>query len=114
MVRRMVTSATFKQSSKRTPDLRKRDPENRLYARGPRLRLDAERALRHVVIDRKISGGTDSETGSRFVERMPSAAATCRRQDIDVLAYLTRCDQARLEGRPCPSLLPAAPNAQAA
>ena len=71
---------------------------------------DAERALRHGVIDRKISGGT----GSRFVERMLSVAATCRRQDIDVLAYLTRCDQARLEGRPCPSLLPAAPNAQAA
>ena len=75
---------------------------------------DAERALRHGVIYRKISGGTDSETGSRFVERMLSVAATCRRQNINVLEYLTRCYQARLEGRRCPSLIPAAPNAQAA
>ncbi|MGE5667163.1 MAG: IS66 family transposase, partial [Betaproteobacteria bacterium] len=29
---------------------------------------DAERALRHGVIYRKLSGGTDSESGSRFVE----------------------------------------------
>src|SRR3954468_7196990 len=33
---------------------------------------DAERALRHGVIYRKLSGGTDSESGSRFVERMLS------------------------------------------
>ncbi len=38
----------------------------------------AERALRHGVIYRKLSGGTDSETGSRFVERMLSVVATCR------------------------------------
>ena len=31
---------------------------------------DAERALRHGVIYRKLSGGTASESGSRFVERM--------------------------------------------
>ncbi|MBL4886544.1 MAG: DUF1553 domain-containing protein [Planctomycetaceae bacterium] len=38
----MVLSATYKQSSKLTPDLYEKDPENRLYARGPRFRLDAE------------------------------------------------------------------------
>jgi hypothetical protein len=38
----IVTSATYRQSSKVTPDLHKRDPFNRLFARGPRLRLDAE------------------------------------------------------------------------
>jgi transposase len=68
---------------------------------------DAERALRHGVIYRKISGGTDSETGSRFVERILSVVATCRQQDINVLDYLTRCYQAHLDGRPLPSLLPA-------
>ena len=41
MIRLIVTSATYKQSSKATPEARERDPENRLLARGPRLRLPA-------------------------------------------------------------------------
>src|SRR5262249_53257816 len=36
----------------------------------------AERALRHAVIWRRISGGTDSEAGSRVVERGLSGVAT--------------------------------------
>jgi transposase len=67
---------------------------------------DAERALRHGVIYRRLSGGTESESGSRFVERMLSVVATCRQQDINVLDYLTRCYQAHLDGQPAPSLLP--------
>jgi transposase len=66
----------------------------------------AERALRHAVIWRRISGGTDSEAGSRFVEGMPSVVATCRQQGTSVLGYRTRCHQARLCGRPSPSLIP--------
>jgi hypothetical protein len=42
ILRTIVTSATYKQSSKVTPDLLRRDPDNRLLARGPRLRLSAE------------------------------------------------------------------------
>lgn len=42
MVRLMVTSATYRQSSRVTPALHERDPENRLLARGPRQRLMAE------------------------------------------------------------------------
>jgi mono/diheme cytochrome c family protein len=38
----LVTSATYKQSAKVTPELYERDPENRLLARGPRVRLTAE------------------------------------------------------------------------
>src|SRR4051812_2209600 len=68
----------------------------------------AERALRHGVIYRKLSGGTDSEAGSRFVERMLSVVATCRQQGVNVLDYLTRCYRAHLDGRPTPSLLPTA------
>lgn len=75
---------------------------------------DAERALRHGVIYRKLSGGTDSWAGSRFVERMLSVVATCRQQDINVLDYLTRCYQARLDSQPAPSLLPTSSTAQAA
>lgn len=42
MVKRIVTSHTYRQSSRITPDMVARDPDNRLLARGPRLRLDAE------------------------------------------------------------------------
>ena len=42
---------------------------------------DAERVLRHAVLWRKSSRGTDSEVGSRFVERMLSVVATCRQQN---------------------------------
>ncbi|MCC7420863.1 MAG: DUF1553 domain-containing protein [Planctomycetaceae bacterium] len=38
----LVTSAAYRQSSKVTPDLDQRDPDNRLLARGPRFRLSAE------------------------------------------------------------------------
>jgi transposase len=73
----------------------------------------AERALRHGVIYRKLSGGTDSSTGSRFVERILTVVATCRQQGINVLDYLSRCYRAHLDGRPAPSLLPIAPTHQA-
>jgi transposase len=66
----------------------------------------AERAARHAVLWRKSSGGTNSETGSRFVERILSVVATCRQQTRDVLDYLTDCHQAALNSRPIPSLLP--------
>lgn len=40
--RTIVTSATYRQSSRLTPELVQKDPENRLLARGPRYRLSAE------------------------------------------------------------------------
>ncbi len=52
MQRLIVTSATYQQASPITPELFERDPENRLLARGPRFRLDAEmirdQALSHA------------------------------------------------------------------
>jgi hypothetical protein len=42
MQRLIVTSATYRQSSKASAELLHRDPENRLLARGPRFRLPAE------------------------------------------------------------------------
>ncbi len=41
-MKRIVMSATYQQSSRVTPELHARNPENRLLARGPRFRLDAE------------------------------------------------------------------------
>jgi transposase len=66
----------------------------------------AERAVRHGVLWRKTSGGTDSVTGSRFVERILSVVATCRQQGRNVWDYLTDCHRAVLVGQRAPSLLP--------
>jgi len=65
----------------------------------------AERTVRHGVLWRKCSGGTDSVAGSRFVERILSVVATCRQQGRNVWDYLTACQGAALEGRPIPSLV---------
>ncbi|HEV7401494.1 MAG TPA: DUF1553 domain-containing protein [Chthoniobacteraceae bacterium] len=42
VLRRIVTSATYRQSSRITPELLARDDQNKLLARGPRVRLEAE------------------------------------------------------------------------
>src|SRR3954468_11148484 len=65
-----------------------------------------ERALRHAVIWRRISGGTDSVDGGRFVERMLTVVATCRQQGRNVLDYLTTCFEADCRGQALSSLLP--------
>ena len=67
----------------------------------------AERAVRQGVLWRKISFGTQSEEGSRFVERIMTAAATCRQQDRNVVDYIHEACLAQLHGRSAPSLCPA-------
>ena len=42
LMKQLVMSATYRQSSRITPELARLDPENRLLARGPRHRMDAE------------------------------------------------------------------------
>jgi hypothetical protein len=61
----IVTSATYRQSSKFTPQLLAKDPENRLLARGPRFRLDAE-AVRDTALE--ISGLLVENHGGRSVK----------------------------------------------
>jgi hypothetical protein len=61
LVRSLATSATYRQSSAITPALRAKDPDNRLLARGPRFRLQAEfirdQALFHSgLLDGHIGG----------------------------------------------------------
>lgn len=65
----------------------------------------AERALRHGVIWRKTSHGTDGEAGSRFVAAVLTVVATCRQRGRDVLGFLTECIRTRFEGRTAPLLL---------
>lgn len=64
LVRLMLTSQTFRQSAKVTPDLFRRDPENRLYARGPRFRLDAEQIRDNALA---VSGLMVLDLGGRGV-----------------------------------------------
>jgi transposase len=66
---------------------------------------DAERALRHAVCWRKTSFGTDSATGSRFVERMLTTVESCRRQSRDLLGFLVEAVSAHRSGDKPPSLL---------
>lgn len=47
--RLIVTSAAYRQSSRLSPELLKRDPRNRLLARGPRFRVDAE-TVRDIML----------------------------------------------------------------
>jgi len=54
----------------------------------------AERALRRAVIWRRQSFGTQSETGSRFVERILTVITTLRQQGRSVFEYLFQvCQQ---------------------
>jgi hypothetical protein len=56
------------------------------------------------VIHRKVSLGTQSENGERFVERALSAAATCRLQSRSLFTYLSELFIAHNRGDPFPAL----------
>lgn len=73
-----------------------------------------ERCIRHAVMYRKTSFGTQSEEGSRFVERIFTATTTLKLQERDVLAFLTETLAAHRRGLRGPSLLPTAPVPQLA
>jgi transposase len=66
----------------------------------------AERALRHAVIMRKTQLGTQSDRGSRWIERICSVRETCRLQHRSPLAYLTDAATAAHNRLPAPSLVP--------
>ena len=64
MIRLMVTSATYRQSSSVSKELIAKDPENRLMARGPRFRLQAE-FIRDQAL--AVSGLLNGEVGGKSV-----------------------------------------------
>lgn len=68
----------------------------------------AERAIRHAVILRKLSFGTQSDRGSRFLERIFTVVETLRQRDADVASFLHEAIVQHRLGRPAPSLLTAA------
>jgi transposase len=106
-----------------TKGTRKRDPKTVRFCRGllaheaalwtfthtagvPATNNAAERALRHAVMWRKTSYGTQTEHGNRLVERLLSIRETCRLQGRRLHTYLTDAITAELHGQPVPAPLP--------
>lgn len=65
----------------------------------------SERALRPAVIWRKLSFGTQSAAGSRFVETILTVVETCHRQSRNSFEHLTIALEAHFANQPTPSLL---------
>jgi len=65
LIRSFVTSAAYRQTAAVTPEMLAKDPENRLLARGPRARLDAE-----VIRDQAlfVSGLLSPRVGGKGVK----------------------------------------------
>ena len=64
----------------------------------------AERSLRGPVIHRKLSHGSRSPDGERFIERALSASVTCRLQGRSLFTYLAELISANAHGDPPPTL----------
>jgi transposase len=59
----------------------------------------AERVLRFLVLRRKATGGTQSEKGNRWLERIATLRETCRLQGQRSFPILVDAIQARFDGR---------------
>ena len=81
LLRTVVTSATYRQSSRLTPQLLERDPANRLLARGPRFRAEAE-VVRDVALT--ASGLLhDKVGGPSFYPPVPESMFALSYLDVD-------------------------------
>ena len=67
----------------------------------------AEQAIRFVVIDRRMTQGTRSETGKRWCERIWTIIATCAQQERSAFEYLREAVAAYSHDQAIPSLQPA-------
>lgn len=101
---------------------RGRDPKTRRFCQGlldheqalwtfttrpgvPATNNASERALRHAVMWRKTSYGTQTDHGDRLVERLLTIRETCRLQGRRLHDYITTAITADLHGHPAPALL---------
>jgi hypothetical protein len=75
-----------------TPDV---EPTNNL----------AEQAIRFVVIDRRVTQGSRSLAGRKWLERIWTAIATCTQHGQSVFAFLNQTVQALFADTPAPTLL---------
>ena len=65
----------------------------------------AEQAIRHVVIDRKVTQGTRGSRGRRWCERIWTTMATCAQRGGSPFEFLAQAVRASFSGKPPPSLL---------
>jgi transposase len=65
----------------------------------------AERGLRGAVIYRKLSLGSQSESGEHMIERLLSVSQTCRLKRRSLFAHLADALSARTRGDPIPVLV---------
>jgi len=65
----------------------------------------AEREIRTLVIDRKITQGVRSDAGNEWLERFWTVLATCKRQGKNVMAFLREAIFSLLHGLSPPSLI---------
>jgi hypothetical protein len=65
MVKQLVMTDAFRRGARVTPDMLSKDPANRLYARGPRLRLDAEQLRDNALF---VSGLVNLQMGGPGVK----------------------------------------------
>lgn len=78
--KRIVMSATYRQSSNLTPELIAKDPYNRLLARGPRFRVDAE-IVRDIalsasgLLNDKVGGPSVNPPAPKFLFEAPASFA---------------------------------------
>jgi hypothetical protein len=80
MQKRIVMSATYRQSSRVTPLLLQKDPDNRLLARGPRFRLSAEMIRDQALA---VSGLLAERLGGPSVKPYQPAALWKELADMD-------------------------------
>ena len=66
----------------------------------------AEQAIRFVVIDRKVTQGTRSEKGQRWLERIWTVMATCAQTGRSVFTFLHESLSTYFASQPGPKLLP--------
>ena len=65
---------------------------------------EAERALRHWVILRKLSYGTRTEQGTRAFALLASVIETCRKRGVSPWPYLASVIEKRRKGQSAPRL----------
>lgn len=65
----------------------------------------AEQAIRFVVIDRRVTQGSRSLAGRKWLERIWTAIATCTQHGQSVFAFLNQTVQALFADTPVPTLL---------
>jgi hypothetical protein len=84
------------------------EPAMWLFLQKPEIGItnnDAERALRHAVLWRRVSFGSQTEEGAETVARLLSVVMTVRRRGESVHKYMVEACRARNEGRAGPRLL---------